>query len=49
MPRFLSARFGLGEARGTLQTESRFPAGTIGALEGRARFAPGPDKQTSSE
>lgn len=34
-PRFLSGRFGLGEARDTLYMESRFPAGTIEALERR--------------
>jgi gamma-glutamyltranspeptidase len=35
MPRFLSGRFALGEARDTLHMESRFPAGTIDALERR--------------
>ena len=35
LPRFLSGRFGLGEARDTLYMESRFPADTIGALERR--------------
>ena len=35
MPRFLSGRFGLGEARDTLHMESRFPPGTIDALAGR--------------
>jgi len=33
LPRFLSGRFGLGEARDTLYLESRFPAATIEALE----------------
>jgi gamma-glutamyltranspeptidase/glutathione hydrolase len=33
LPRFLSGRFGLGEARDTLYLESRFPAKTINALE----------------
>jgi gamma-glutamyltranspeptidase len=32
LPRFLSGRFGLGEARDTLYLESRFPANTISAL-----------------
>ncbi|MCP4615668.1 MAG: gamma-glutamyltransferase [Bradyrhizobium sp.] len=35
LPRFLSGRFGLGEARDTLYLESRFPAATIAALERR--------------
>jgi gamma-glutamyltranspeptidase/glutathione hydrolase len=35
MPRFLSGRFALGEARDTLHIESRFPEGTIDALERR--------------
>jgi gamma-glutamyltranspeptidase len=35
MPRFLSGRFALGEARDTLHMESRFPPGTIDALEQR--------------
>ncbi|MEZ5820355.1 MAG: gamma-glutamyltransferase [Bradyrhizobium sp.] len=35
LPRFLSGRFGLGEARDTLYLESRFPADTIDALERR--------------
>ena len=35
LPRFLSGRFALGEARDTLYMESRFPADTIGALERR--------------
>lgn len=35
MPRFLSGRFGLGEARDTLHLESRFPAETISSLEQR--------------
>ena len=38
MPRFLSGRFGLGEARDTLHIEGRFPAGTIGALERRGHI-----------
>jgi gamma-glutamyltranspeptidase/glutathione hydrolase len=33
MPRFLSGRFALGEARDTLHMEGRFPESTIGALE----------------
>ncbi|KRR24156.1 hypothetical protein CQ14_15690 [Bradyrhizobium lablabi] len=35
MPRFLSGRFGLGEARDTLHIEGRFPGGTIDALAQR--------------
>ena len=35
MPRFLSGRFALGEARDTLHMEARFPASTIGKLERR--------------
>jgi gamma-glutamyltranspeptidase len=35
LPRFLSGRFGLGEARDTLYMESRFPGETIEALERR--------------
>ena len=35
LPRFLSGRFGLGEARDTLYMESRFPADTIDVLEWR--------------
>ena len=35
IPRFLSGRFGLGEARDTLHIESRFPAETINVLERR--------------
>ena len=35
MPRFLSGRFALGEARDTLHMESRFSGGTIDALERR--------------
>ena len=35
MPRFLSGRFALGEARDTLHMESRFPRTTIDALERR--------------
>ena len=35
MPRFLSGRFALGEARDTLHMESRFPEGAIAALERR--------------
>ena len=35
LPRFLSSRFGLGEARDTLYMESRFPKETITALEQR--------------
>jgi gamma-glutamyltranspeptidase/glutathione hydrolase len=34
-PRWLSGRFGLGEARDTLHIESRFPSGTIAELERR--------------
>jgi gamma-glutamyltranspeptidase len=33
MPRFLSGRFGLDEARDTLHVESRLPAVTISQLE----------------
>jgi gamma-glutamyltranspeptidase/glutathione hydrolase len=35
MPRFLSGRFAIGEARDTLYIESRFPAATIAELERR--------------
>jgi gamma-glutamyltranspeptidase len=35
MPRFLSGRFALGEARDTLHMEARFPPATVGALERR--------------
>lgn len=35
LPRFLSGRFGLGEARDTLYLESRFPAETVSCLERR--------------
>jgi gamma-glutamyltranspeptidase len=35
LPRFLSGRFALGEARDTLHIEARFPAATIAALERR--------------
>ena len=35
MPRFLSGRFALGEARDTLHMEARFPIDTISALERR--------------
>jgi gamma-glutamyltranspeptidase/glutathione hydrolase len=35
MPRFLSGRFGLLEARDTLHIEGRFPSGTIAELERR--------------
>jgi len=35
MPRFLSGRFALGEARDTLHMEARFPAATIAELERR--------------
>lgn len=35
LPRFLSGRFGLGEARDTLYMENRFPAETMTALEQR--------------
>jgi gamma-glutamyltranspeptidase/glutathione hydrolase len=38
MPRFLSGRFALGEARDTLHLEGRFPPGTIGALEARGHI-----------
>jgi gamma-glutamyltranspeptidase/glutathione hydrolase len=38
MPRFLSGRFALREARDTLHMESRFPAGTISALEQRGHL-----------
>jgi gamma-glutamyltranspeptidase len=44
LPRFLSGRFALGEARDTLHMENRFPAETIRALEQRGhtvhRWAP---------
>jgi len=44
LPRFLSGRFALGEARDTLHMEDRFPAETIRALEQRGhtvqRWAP---------
>jgi gamma-glutamyltranspeptidase len=35
MPRFLSGRFALGEARDTLHAEARFPAATLAELERR--------------
>jgi gamma-glutamyltranspeptidase/glutathione hydrolase len=35
LPRFLSGRFGLDEARDTLYLESRFPAETVSCLERR--------------
>jgi gamma-glutamyltranspeptidase/glutathione hydrolase len=35
MPRFLSGRFGIGEARDTLHIEARFPSETIAELERR--------------
>lgn len=38
LPRFLSGRFGLGEARDTLYMESRFPADTITTLEQRGHI-----------
>jgi gamma-glutamyltranspeptidase len=38
MPRFLSGRFALGEARDTLHMEGRFPADTITALERRGHI-----------
>jgi gamma-glutamyltranspeptidase len=38
LPRFLSGRFGLGEARDTLHMEGRFPAETLGALERRGHI-----------
>ena len=34
-PRFLSGRFGLGEARDTLHIEARFPSATLADLERR--------------
>ncbi len=37
-PRFLSGRFGLGEARDTLHIEARFPAATLSALEQRGHM-----------
>jgi gamma-glutamyltranspeptidase len=37
-PRFLSGRFGLGEARDTLHVESRIPAETIAELERRGHI-----------
>ena len=38
MPRFLSGRFALGEARDTLHIESRFPEATIDALGRRGHI-----------
>lgn len=38
MPRFLSGRFALGEARDTLHMESRFPPHAIAALEARGHL-----------
>jgi gamma-glutamyltranspeptidase len=38
MPRFLSGRFGLLEARDTLHIEARFPPGTIAELERRGHL-----------
>lgn len=38
MPRFLSGRFALGEARDTLHLEARFPAATITELERRGHL-----------
>jgi gamma-glutamyltranspeptidase len=38
MPRFLSGRFSLGEARDTLNIEGRFPADTIKSLEERGHI-----------
>jgi gamma-glutamyltranspeptidase/glutathione hydrolase len=38
MPRFLSGRFGLGEARDTLHMEGRFPVETTRALERRGHI-----------
>jgi len=38
MPRFLSGRFALGEARDTLHIENRFPAATIGELGQRGHL-----------
>ena len=38
MPRFLSGRFALGEARDTLHMEGRFPEDTIAALERRGHI-----------
>lgn len=38
LPRFLSGRFALGEARDTLHMEGRFPAETIGELERRGHI-----------
>ena len=38
MPRFLSGRFALGEARDTLHIEARFPPDTIDALERRGHI-----------
>lgn len=37
-PRFLSGRFGIGEARDTLHIEARFPPGTIEALAQRGHL-----------
>jgi gamma-glutamyltranspeptidase len=38
MPRFLSGRFALGEARDTLHMEGRFPPETISTLERRSHI-----------
>lgn len=38
MPRFLSGRFALGEARDTLHIEARFPPATIAALQQRGHI-----------
>ena len=38
MPRFLSGRFALGEARDTLHIEGRFPAATVTALQERGHI-----------
>jgi gamma-glutamyltranspeptidase len=38
MPRFLSGRFSLGEARDTLHMEARFPRGTVAELERRGHL-----------
>ena len=38
MPRFLSGRFALGEARDTLHMEARFPTATIKQLERRGHL-----------
>jgi gamma-glutamyltranspeptidase len=38
MPRFLSGRFALGEARDTLHVEARFPSSTLSRLQRRGHL-----------